>query len=78
MMYGWDQCGMLGGGIIWILLLILIGLAIYFIAGRPEQSGLETPLEILKKRHAKGEIGKEQFAQMKKELGQERGLPDGL
>lgn len=70
MMYGWDQYSMLGGGIMWILLLIVVGLAIYLIAGRTKLSGPETPMEILKKRYAQGEIGKEQYEQMKKDLSQ--------
>ena len=33
-----------------------------------ESGGLETALEILKKRYAKGEITKEEFDQMKKDI----------
>ncbi|MEN6472456.1 MAG: SHOCT domain-containing protein [Syntrophaceae bacterium] len=69
MMYGWGQYDMLGGGFMWLLFLILLGVVIYFVAGWPRRSGTETPIEILKKRYASGEIAKEQFEQMKKDLG---------
>jgi putative membrane protein len=62
-----------GGIIIWIILLILIILVIYFITQNIKlksfkDSSRETPLDILKKRYAKGEITKEDFEQMKKDL----------
>jgi len=33
-----------------------------------EEASEETPMELLKKRYAKGEIGKDEFDQMKKDL----------
>lgn len=65
----------------WLLSLILLGLIIYFIwysqrgyfgRGRGEKER-EDPLDILKIRYAKGEITKEQFEDMKKDLEAERG-----
>lgn len=35
---------------------------------RPAEFSRETPMEILKRRFAKGEISKEQFEEMKKDL----------
>ena len=57
----------------WILFLIVLGVAIYFIVqnvklknGRGQAK--ETPIDILKKRYAKGEIIKEEFDRMKNDL----------
>jgi putative membrane protein len=78
MMGGWDRtenygCSFgfgYGGMFMWILFLILLGVVIYFIIQNTKsknvdgQSG-ETPIDILKKRYAKGEITKEDFDRMK-------------
>jgi len=84
--YGWMH-DMMGWGMWmipwgWILIIILVVILIYALAGRggPTSSGpsrgphmeekqdLERPLDILKKRYAKGEISREEFEQMKKDL----------
>lgn len=59
-------------GWMWI---ILIGLAIYLIyfnnnrhPGQGPGTYPETPLEILKKRYARGEITREQFEEMKQDI----------
>lgn len=65
-----------GGYFIWIVLLILAAVVIYLISqqrkgGSPfsqTSPPKETPLDILKKRYAAGEITKEQFEDMKKDL----------
>jgi len=62
------------GLLIFLAFLVLIGLAIYFIVknikGKNSDGALkvETPLEILKRRFAKGEINQEDFTSIKKEL----------
>jgi len=81
MMGGWDRaenygCAFgfgYGGMFMWILFLILLGVAIYFIiqntrSKNVEGQSRETPIDILKKRYAKGEITKEDFDRMKNEL----------
>jgi putative membrane protein len=62
-----------GGMFMWIILLIVIGLSIYFVVSAqkknnqtPTQS--ESHLDILKRRYAKGEIAKEEYERMKKDL----------
>ena len=79
-MGGWDRgenyvCGIgygFGGMFMGILFLIALGVAIYFIIQTSKKNATgqaqETPLDILKKRYAQGEITKEEFDRMKKEL----------
>ena len=67
-----------GGMFMWLILLVLIGVAVYFIVqkSRPESGGRsmegslseESALEIVKKRYARGEITKEEFEAMKRNL----------
>lgn len=56
-----------------LFFLILVVLAILFLGRRggffnPSQKEPETPLDILKKRYAQGEISREEFEQMKKDI----------
>jgi len=62
-----------GGMFMWIIFLVVIGLLIYFIVKAQKTKGQmptqrESPLDILKGRYAKGEITKEEFERMKKDL----------
>jgi len=62
-----------GGGFMWLIVLVLVGVVIYYLAQTLKSKGsdgsiTETPLEILKKRYAKGEIDKEEFDRKKKDL----------
>ncbi len=62
-----DGWGWLWMGGFWILVLLLI---VCFVTRflQSSASRRETPLEILKRRYAQGEIAKEEFEQKKKEL----------
>lgn len=62
-----------GGVVMWLLLLVVLGVLVYFLVRASQAGGFrptppETPLDILKKRYARGEITKEQFDEMKKDL----------
>jgi putative membrane protein len=62
-----------GGGFMWLIIAVLVGVAIYFLLQRSKSKGsdgsdFQTPLDILKKRYAKGEIDKEEFVRKKKDL----------
>jgi len=74
--WGWGPMmhyGYGGGMFMWIIFLIIAGLLIYFIIQATKTKGQmptqnESALDILKKRYAKGEISKEDFDRMKKNL----------
>lgn len=58
-----------GGWFMWLILIIVAAIAIYvFVQARRGVNVRETPLEILKKRYAKGEITKEDYDRMKSDL----------
>ena len=62
-----------GVGFMWIIFLVVIGVLIYFLlkaskSKKSDGSMIETSLDILKKRYAKGEIDKEEFDRKKKDL----------
>jgi putative membrane protein len=66
--------GFPGGMAMMMVLLLLLGaVVVYMLLKRQGElrsvdSTRETPLEILKRRYAKGEITKEQYEEMKKDL----------
>ena len=67
---GWHH--VTGGGLfMWLLWMLVFGVIIYFLVDyskkqRPDNE--ETPLDILLRRYAKGEISREEFEQMKQDL----------
>ena len=80
---GWGRWGMMdfgygrgmmdygfGGIFIWVIFLVIIVFVVYFIihATKSRIPGKETPLEVLKKRYARGEITKDEFQRIKKDL----------
>jgi len=73
--HGWGMMNSwFGGAIMWIIIFLLILLVVYLFIrvtrgpSAPYEAGRETPLDIVKKRYAKGEISKAQFEEMKKDL----------
>jgi len=74
--WAWGRGMMWGfpGGMFMMFLILLLGLAVvYFLLKKQGESravevSRETPLDILKRRYAKGEITREQFEEMKKDL----------
>ncbi len=72
MFHLWNGCGFFGGGFFWTGIVILV---IWLIVKNHHERPIippnvgETPLDILKRRYAKGEISQEEFERMKKDLG---------
>lgn len=64
--FGW--AGMLFGGLLWLALLgVLVWAVVRMTQPRPER-GQETPLEILKRRYARGEITGAEFEEARRAL----------
>ncbi|MEQ8181212.1 MAG: SHOCT domain-containing protein [Smithellaceae bacterium] len=62
-----------GGGFMWLLLIVIIGVLIYLVILNTKSKGKmgnleETPIDILKKRYARGEITKDEFDKIKNDL----------
>ena len=62
--------GWMGGGFMMLFPILLIIVVFYFFSKNDKNSNSEnnTPMDILKKRYARGEITKEEFEDMKKDL----------
>ncbi len=69
MMYGYNNSSWDGMDTALIILLALAVAAALFAWLRPRSSVLESPLDSLKSRYAKGDISKSEFERLKKELG---------
>lgn len=78
-MGGWDHMmgyGGYGGMFMWLILIIFVVVIVYFVFERSKKTGNkdrlsgESPTDILKKRYAKGEITKEEFETIKRDIEQ--------
>ena len=68
---GWPMMPWFGGWFMWLIPVIVIVIVFYLMM--QSQKGRivrETPLEILKKRYAKGEITKEEYDRIKQDLSE--------
>jgi putative membrane protein len=66
--FGWGFGGMFMGLLTLIIVLIIIFFVYKYVKGGNFSLLSETPLDILKKRYAKGELSKEEFEKMKNDL----------
>jgi putative membrane protein len=76
-MGGWDHMmgfGGYGGIFMWLIIIIVVAVILYLVLNRnlspgsPRAGTRESPLEVLKRRYAEGEITKEEFDRMKREI----------
>ncbi len=74
-MFGWGRMmnWWYGGIFMWILLVVIIVAAVLLITrvtrpGKSNSSFRDSSIDILKRRYARGEITKEEFQRMKKDL----------
>jgi putative membrane protein len=69
--WGWGM-GIVHGLLWWAILVLGIIVLVRFLAGEPGRPGAQAPadtaLDILKKRYARGEIGREEFEEKKRDL----------
>ena len=73
-MYGYDHGSwMFGGGLTmilwWLIPLALVVAAVFFFRRPGPGEGGKSALDILKERYARGEIGKDEFEQKKRDIG---------
>ena len=68
--YRGGRFGWMGGGLMMLFPILIIVLIFYFFNKNGKNNTIEssTPLDILKKRYARGEISKQEFEDMKKDL----------
>ena len=70
----WGPMAMLFVSFFWLAVLVLVILGIMFLIrymggyGTDGRGAQETPLDVLKKRYARGEIDKKEFEEKKKDL----------
>lgn len=65
--FGWGM-GLLPMLVFWGAIIVIVILAARWLLGRGDSAPTRTPLDILKERYARGEIGKDEFEQRKRDL----------
>lgn len=71
MMYDFGMGGgWFGMGIWWLLVIVVVVWLAWFASrGRETSPGSESALDVLNKRYARGEIGREEYEQKKRDIG---------
>ncbi|HEX6268298.1 MAG TPA: SHOCT domain-containing protein [Burkholderiales bacterium] len=75
--WGWIGLGMVHMLLFWVLVILGIVVLVRWLAGGPREDwprgDAPRALDILKARYAKGELTREQFEQMKRDIGESPG-----
>jgi putative membrane protein len=66
--WGWVGLGILHMALFWVLVILGIVVLVKWLAGSTPRSETRA-IDILKERYAKGELTRDQFEQMKRDLG---------
>lgn len=73
--WGWMGLGMIGMVLFWALIIVAIVVLVRWLGGLPASSvpppalpPSKTAIDILKERYARGEIGKEEFERIKRDI----------
>jgi putative membrane protein len=67
--WGWIDLGVFHMGLFWILVILGIVVLVKWLASSGASRTGSRALDILKERYAKGELTREQFDQMKRDVG---------
>ena len=67
--WGWIGLGVFHMGLFWILVILGIVVLVKWLASSGASRTASRALDILKERYAKGELTREQFDQMKRDVG---------
>jgi putative membrane protein len=67
--WGWIGLGIFHMGLFWILVILGIVVLVKWLASSGASPTGSRALDILKERYAKGELTREQFDQMKRDMG---------
>ena len=67
--WGWIGLGMVHMALFWVLVILGIVVLVKWLAGGSPPRSEKRPIDILKERYAKGELTREQFEQMKRDVG---------
>ena len=69
--WGWIGLGLVHMLLFWALVILVLGALVKWLAGDGRPFSEQRAIDILKARYAKGELTREQFEQLKRDLAEE-------